>query len=95
LLSEQGHRRHRHATPSRLGENLLDINRTSDERLGIADGDCVKVIGAHSTITAQAKLGRRELKYGVVERRLFFAEATHTVARYYRGEASSSVRQLR
>jgi hypothetical protein len=55
----------------------------------------VKVIGAHSTITAQAKLGRRELKYGVVERRLFFAEATHTVARYYRGEASSSVRQPR
>ena len=28
----------------------------------------------------------------VVERWLFFAEATHTVALYYRGEASSSVR---
>ena len=55
-LSEQGHRRYRHAIPSCLGENLLDINRTSGERLGIADGDWVKVISAHSTITAQAKL---------------------------------------
>jgi anaerobic selenocysteine-containing dehydrogenase len=55
-LSEQGHRRHRHAIQSCLGENLLDINRTSGERLGIADGDWVKVISAHSTTTAQAKL---------------------------------------
>jgi hypothetical protein len=55
----------------------------------------VKVISAHSTTTAQAKLGRRELKYGVFERWLFFAEATHAVALHYRGEASSSVRQPR
>jgi anaerobic selenocysteine-containing dehydrogenase len=55
-LSEQGHRRHRHAIPSCLGENLLYINRTSGERLGIADDDWVKVTSAYSTITVQAKL---------------------------------------
>jgi hypothetical protein len=55
-----------------------------------------KVISAHSAISAQAKLmERRELKYDAAERWLFFAEATHTVALYYRDEASSNVRQPR
>ena len=38
------------------GENMLHINRTKAEKLGIADGDWVKVTSEHSTITVQAKL---------------------------------------
>ncbi len=56
-LSEQGHRWHRYATPFCLGENLLYINSTSGERLGIADGDWVKAIGASAFCWAAAFLG--------------------------------------
>ena len=38
------------------GENFLHINRTTAEKLGIADGDWVKVTSEHSTITVPAKL---------------------------------------
>jgi anaerobic selenocysteine-containing dehydrogenase len=55
-LSEQSYRRQRNAIPSCLSENPLYIDRTSDERLGIADGDWLKVTRAQSTIIAQAKL---------------------------------------
>jgi anaerobic selenocysteine-containing dehydrogenase len=74
-LSEQGHRRHRHEIRSCLGENLLYINRTSGELLGIADGDWVKVTSVHSTMVALIGV--------LTERWLFFAEAKHAVTLHY------------
>ncbi len=38
------------------GENALYINRAMGEKLGIADGDWIKVSSEHSTITVPAKL---------------------------------------
>lgn len=38
------------------GENFLHINRAVGEKLGIANGDWVRVTSAHSAITVQAKL---------------------------------------
>jgi anaerobic selenocysteine-containing dehydrogenase len=81
-LSERSHRRQRHAIPSCLGENLFYINSTSSERLGIADGDWVKVTNAHSTICSLLAAGI--VLVGVlVERWLLFAEAKHTVTLFY------------
>jgi len=83
-LSEPSHRRQPNAIPSCLSENPLYIDRASDERLGIADGEGEgNPLAFHHHRAGQADW-RRELEYGVLaERWLFFVEAKHSVTLYY------------